>query len=164
MKFLLMFDSSVTLKCFLQYKINVVFLAEAFRIKESKLKNLVLFKSKNWIGEYLCQMSSCSKIVRKSDEVSHYIIWFDILYVVSVLLYHFPYIICLNKKYVAPKLSWRHLETDVMYHSNNTITSPCVSLIYLFLFNSNPFLMCAPLYLPFIYSMVFALIKRNPTG
>ena len=104
MKFLLMFDSSVTLKCFLQYKINVVFfLAEAFRIKEFKLKNLVLFKSKNWIGEYLCQMSSCSKIVRKSDEVSHYIIWFDILYVVSVLLYHFPYIICLNKKYVAPK-------------------------------------------------------------
>ena len=31
-----MFDSSVTLKCFLQYKINVVFLAEAFRIKEFK--------------------------------------------------------------------------------------------------------------------------------
>ena len=109
MKFLLMFDSSVTLKCFLQYKINVVFLAEAFRIKEFKLKNLVLFKSKNWIGEYLCQMSSCSKIVRKSDEVSHYIIWFDILYVVSVLLYHFPYIICLNKKYVAQRTSMGHL-------------------------------------------------------
>ena len=72
MKFLLMFDSSVTLKCFLQYKINVVFLAEAFRIKEFKLKNLVLIMEKVKIG-LESQMWSCSKIVRIVDEVSPYV-------------------------------------------------------------------------------------------
>ena len=44
----------------------VFFLVEAFRSKEFKLKNLVL-------GEYLCQMWSCSKIVRIADEVSPYV-------------------------------------------------------------------------------------------
>ena len=42
------------------------FLVEAFRSKEFKLKNFVL-------GEYLCQMWSCSKIVRIADEVSPYV-------------------------------------------------------------------------------------------
>ena len=42
------------------------FLVEAFWSKEFKLKILVL-------GEYLCQMWSCLKIVRIADEVSPYV-------------------------------------------------------------------------------------------
>ena len=115
------------------------FLAEAFRIKEFKLKNLVLFKSKNWIGEYLCQMSSCSKIVRKSDEVSHYIIWFDILYVVSVLLYHFPYIICLNKKYVAPKIITRIGEKKLGCLNTKNLWLATMLLFFICIFCSEVF-------------------------
>ena len=47
-------------------------LVEAFRIKEFKLKNLVLIKEKVKIG-LESQMWSCSKIVRIVDEVSPYV-------------------------------------------------------------------------------------------
>ena len=41
-------------------------------------------------------------------------------YVVSVLLYHFPFIICLNKKYVAPK---KRLHMTLSPGSTGTYTS-----------------------------------------